>query len=222
MPRPRVLPPIKKLNPRAFIEEHSDLPESFPVEYTFSLKTTRPGVLDVNRTDTLRPRMHIYPNYILVPQPERTYNKVLKMVAEHFDQPADASDAEIEELAQDGVEISITDAVKLAKAIKTRSKNTWRDKTIEVVIEKVASHYDGRVLLRFRTANRRVDADGFFSTGAIGGPELTQAREEEIPTLWIISATATEASATVAGQKFMYPSFVIPEEFPKLFMFNRG
>ncbi len=208
---------------RTFIEQHKDqLPGSFPVEYTFDLRTTRPGVLDVNKTDTLRPGMHIYPNYVIVPQPERTYEKVLGMVREHFNQPEDATDTEVEQMARDGVEVSIEDAINLAKAIKTRSKNTWRDKTVSVVIEKVASHYNGRVLLRFRTANRRVDADGFFSTGAIGGPELEAARSAEIPTLWIISATATDRSAIAAGTKFMYPSFVIPEDFPSLFMFNRG
>lgn len=208
---------------RGFIDDHKhELPGAFPVEYTFNLRTTRPGVLDVKKTETLRPRMHIFPNYIIAPQPEATYNKVLDMVREHFDQPADATDAEVENLAQDGVEISTEDALKLVKAIKTRSKNTWRDKSIAVVVEKVASHYGGRVLLRFRRADRRVDADGFFSTGAIGGPELTAARDEAIPTLWIISAAARPGSIIPTGEKFMYPSFVIPENFPRLFMFNRG
>jgi len=207
---------------RAFIEAHKDqLPGSFPVEYTYNLRTTRPGVLDVGKTDTLRPRMHIFPNYIIAPQPERTYNKVMGMIREHFDQTT-GTDREVENLAQDGVEITTEDAIKLVKAIKTRSKNTWRDVSIAAVVKKVASHYDDRVLLRFRTADRRVDADGYFTSGAIGGPELAAARAEEIPTLWMISATATPASAIAAGTQFMYPTFVIPEHFPKLFMFNRG
>ena len=37
-----------------------------------------------------------------------------------------------------------------------------------------------------------------------------------------MSARTTDQSAVGGGLMFMYPSLVIPDDFPKLFMFNRG
>lgn len=207
---------------RTFIEAHkAQLPSSFPIEYTDVLRTTRPSVLDVNNMDTLRPRMHVFPNYIISPQKPKSYEKMLETLRSRFSLSAGA-ERELEGAAGGGIEITKEQAIELAKGSKTHSKNTWRDKSIAAVITKVAEHYGGRINLRFRTANRTVDADGFFSTGALSGPELNDARLATIPTLWIIAVTTRDGSAQGAGQKFMYPTFIIPENFPKLFMFNRG
>lgn len=76
--------------------------------------------------------------------------------------------------------------------------------------------------LRFRTASRTVRDGGFISTGTLSGDELRAARADNVPTLWIMSATTTEASEGGAGQKFMYPTFVIPEALGSLFIFSKS
>jgi hypothetical protein len=43
-----------------------------------------------------------------------------------------------------------------------------------------------------------------------------------LPTLWIMAARTTDRSAAGGGLAFMYPTLVIPDNFPRLFMFNRG
>lgn len=207
---------------RDFIEAHRvELPTTFPIEYTEVLRTTRPSVLDVNNTETLRPKMHIFPNYVKVPQGQAVYNRMLKLLRDHFGLTTE-TEQQIGVVARAGAEITTAQAIELAIGTKTRSKNSWRDRTIAAVITKVADHYGDRVMLRFRTADRTVDDQGFFSTGALSGPELTESRESLIPTLWVMSVTTRDGSAVGPGQKFMYPTLVIPESFPKLVMFNRG
>jgi hypothetical protein len=76
--------------------------------------------------------------------------------------------------------------------------------------------------LRFRTADRTVRENGFISTGTLSGDELTDARAAALPTLWIMAARTTDRSAVGGGLAFMYPTLVIPDNFPRLFMFNRG
>ncbi len=207
---------------RNFIDENKDtLPTTFPIEYTYNLRTTRPGVLDVNKTGTLRPSMHIYPNYVSIPQNQKSYQKTLGLLREHLGFTTETVQ-EISEVGKIGKIITKEQAIALVKPIKTLSQNTWQDKTIDVVIEKVANQFGGNVLLKFRTADRRVREGGFISTGTLSGAELSQARDnEQMPTLWIMSANTTGESA-IPGETFMYPTFVIPNNFPKLFLFNLG
>jgi hypothetical protein len=89
-------------------------------------------------------------------------------------------------------------------------------------MRKVAESFDNRIILRFRGAERLIREQGFISTGTLSGDELNAARIAEVPTLWIMAARTAEGSAGGAGQLFMYPTFVIPARFPRLFMFNRG
>jgi hypothetical protein len=207
---------------RDFIERHrTGLPATFPIEFTFNLRTTRPGVLDVGKIDTLRPGMHVFPNYIIIPQDARAYARVLSQLRAHFGS-SDGSPEEIEARARQGVEIDPAAAIALVVSIRTGSKNTWRDSTIAAVIRKVAEKFDDRIMLRFRTADRRVREEGFISTGTLSGDELRSARAADVPTLWMMAARTTEGSAEGAGQLFMYPTLVIPDRFPNLFMFNRG
>lgn len=207
---------------RGFIDQHRvDLPTTFPVEYAFNLRTTRPGVLDVGKIDTLRPGMQIFPNYIIIPQQCRAYEIVLEQLREHFNLPTGSPD-EIERRARQGVEIDTEAATALVAPIRTNSRNTWRDRTITAVIEKVAERFEDRIMLRFRTANRRIREGGLISTGTLSGDEVNTARLIAVPTLWIMAAQTTADSAVGAGLRFMYPTFVIPALFPSLFMFNRG
>jgi Z1 domain len=207
---------------RHFIEQHrNELPTTFPVEVAFNLRATRQGILEVGKIDTLQPGMHIYPNYIVIPQDRRAYARTFERLRELFRVP-EASPEEIEGVATRGVQIDPQTAAELVSPIRTASKNTWRDSTIADVMEKVADEFHNRITLRFRRAARTVRQGGFISTGTLSGDELRSARDAATPTLWIMAAQTAEGSAAGEGHPFLYPTFVIPARFPSLFIFNRG
>jgi hypothetical protein len=207
---------------RDYIERHQSMPATFPVEYTYGLRPTRPGVLDVKKIDTLLPGKQLFPNQIILPQSAASYGKVLDLLRGHFDLLVDIAPHEMERRGKGGVMIDVRRAVALVKPIKTGSRNIWRDSTIANVIAKVAEKFDGKVTLRMRTAERTIGADGFISTGMLFGGEVTAARQARVPTLWIVAAMTTAESEGGAGQLFVYPTFIIPDSYPTLFMFNRG
>lgn len=207
---------------RRFVEQHiSRLPTTFPVQVAFNLRATRQGVLEVGKIDTLQPGMHIYPNHIVVPQNARAYARVLEQIRTLLGLP-DGTPDEIERRASGGALISSDAAVALVVSIRTQSRNTWRDGTIADVMRKVAGAMRNQVTFRFRTADRTIRENGFISTGTLSGEELRVARAAVVPTLWIMSATTTPGSAPGGGHRFIYPTFVIPDAFPNVFMFNRG
>jgi len=204
---------------RIFIEQHKNLPATFPIEYTYGLRATRPGVLDVRKIDTVIPGKQIFPNYIVVPQSDRAYHKVLDALCQQFK----ADDIrELEKNGRQGVKIGYAAAAMLVKPIRTHSQNIWRDKTISEIIRRVAVKTGGKVMLKFRKAERTIGEDGFLSTGTLFGGDLAAAQKQNIPTLWVMSVRAMTGSAVGVGNRFMYPTFVVPGTFKKLFMYNRG
>jgi hypothetical protein len=203
---------------REYIERQGNMPATFPIEFRFDLRTTRTGVLDVNTTDTLLPGKQVYPNYVIVPQNAAAYAQVQAKLRAHFGDTASA----MKNKGRVGVLIPIDEALELVKLIKTKSQNTWRDATIDAVIERVAHEFGDQVMLKFRTADRLIREEGFMSTGTISGPEDQTAKAGNIPTLWIMEVKSAEKSFCGTGKKFMYPTFVIPNALPKLLMFNRG
>jgi hypothetical protein len=209
---------------RDYIEKYKGMPSTFPVEYSYGLRPTRPGVLDVKKIDTLLPGKQLFPNHIVLPQSQSVYRNVLDQLRGHFGLAGGTDPAAMETRGKAGVEIDVARAVALVKPIKTRSKNIWRDGTIADVIGKVCEKekYAGRLTLRMRTAERTIGPDGFISTGMLFGGEVTAARQATIPTLWIVAATTTPQSEGGGGQLFVYPTFIIPDNYPTLFMFNRG
>jgi hypothetical protein len=198
------------------------MPATFPVEYTYGLRPTRPGVLDVKKIDTLIPGKQLFPNHVVLPQPPTSYRKVLDLTREAFGISAGTAPDRMEDRGKAGVMIDVARAAALVKPIKTRSRNIWRDSTIANVIAKVAEKFGGQVMLRMRTAKRTIGAEGFISTGMLFGGEVTSARQANVPTLWIIATTTTAESEGGAGQLFAYPTFIIPDSYPTLFMFNRS
>ena len=77
-------------------------------------------------------------------------------------------------------------------------------------------------MLRTRIAERTIGADGFISTGILFGGEVQAAQAAAVPTLWIVAAITAAGSAAGGGHPFMYPTFIIPNRYPTLFMFNRS
>jgi len=203
---------------REYIEQHKDTPETFPIEFTFDLRTTRPGVLDVNTTDTLQPGKQVFPNYVIMPQDPKSYSKIEQQLSMHFGPPG----SPLESKGKLGAKISVAQAIDLLKPLKTKSENTWRDKTIRAVIERVAREFGNQIILKFRAAKRVVGEKGFISTGTLSGQEYDDAKKGAMPTLWIMAVETADGSFSGKGKRFMYPTFVIPDKLPKLLMFNRG
>jgi Z1 domain len=209
---------------RAYIERHAALPATFPVEYTSGLRATRLGVLDAKKIDTIVPGKQVFPNYIVLPQPDRVYEKALGLVRGHFGFTTESVD-DIVDKGRQGVMIDPMQAAALINPIKTRSRNIWRDNTIAEIIRRVSEKFGNQVMFRFRTAERTVGEDGFISTGMLfggAGGDLLVARAARVPTLWVMSVPTRAGSADGAGLKFMYPTLVVPDSYPTLFMFNRG
>lgn len=206
---------------RRYIERHAALPAQFPIEFTSGLRATRPGVLDAKKIDTIIPGKQIFPNYIVLPQASRAHERVLGLVRMHFGFTTESAEDMVNR-GRRGVDINPAAAAALVAPIKTRSRNIWRDNTIAEIIRRVSEKFDNQVTLRFRTADRRVDEEGFISTGMLFGGDLDAARAARIPTLWIFAATTRVGSAYGDGLEFMYPTFVVPNSYPTLFMFNRG
>ena len=132
---------------RACIEKYQLMPATFPVEYTYGLRPTRPGVLDVKKIDTLLPGKQLFPNYVILPQPAASYRKVLDLARETFGIPIGTALDWIENQGKIGVTIDIARAEALVKLIKTRSRNIWRYSTIADVIAKVAEKFGGQLML---------------------------------------------------------------------------
>lgn len=206
---------------REYINRYKSDPSTFPIEYGFGLRPTRVGVLDAKKIDTLNPGKQLYPNYILLPQKPLAYKKILKMLGEVY-RESSTDERRLSKAASAGVIINSDKAAAFVKLIKTHSRNTWRDQTIADAIKKVADKFGGKVLLRFRLAERTVQEGGFISTGTLSGDEARQGRDNKLPTLWIMSVTTKGGVSFKRGLKFMYPTLVIPKSLSALYMFNRG
>ncbi|MEX0650178.1 MAG: Z1 domain-containing protein [Candidatus Andersenbacteria bacterium] len=200
---------------RSFIEAHKDSPASFPIEQLQELRPTRPAVLDVNTIEILRPGMQIFPSPIKLPQPQRSYQKVANEIMEIFDVK------DLQSAIGKEAQINKEKATALLSMIKTGSGNTWRDKTIGVLLKKIDQHLGGIVNIRFREAERRIDSNRELGSGMLSGAEHAESREKDSPTLWLISATASDESVIeYQGELFIYPTLVVPNSLPKLFIFS--
>lgn len=205
---------------RDFIVKHSDsFPNSFPVELSNELKATRKSVLDVNTTDTVWPGMQIYPNYIKLPQPQRIHDTIMRMIAADLGLSTTDLNAMVTR-GRTGVIISALHAIDIVTRIQTKSKNSWQDKTISSVIQKLAQRLGQNVRLKFRRADRKVSGDGFLSSGTLSGQEQAEGRADSMPTLWIMSVTGRMDSGD--QETFAYPTIVIPDTMPQVFVFSKN
>lgn len=206
---------------RIFIEEHlDDRIDTFPVELSSGLKATRAGVLEVDNIETIRPGMQIYPNRIKLPQSARVHTEVMDKVGRYL--KADiSSKASLQSSGKSGTVISKTKAIEIIELIRTKSDNAWSDKTIRSVIDKLCQRLKSPILLKFRNAERKVEEDGTLSSGTISGREQDEGRALPMPTLWIMSVTATKDSLVGAGTTFAFPTIIVPSCLPKIFVFSR-
>ncbi len=212
---------------RDFISRHVDsYPNSFPVEISSSLRATRKGVLDINHTDIVWPGMQIFPNYLRLPQTKAALNTVVSLLAKEFGVQESSVLAETLKSLEsrgntDGVEISVAKAIEIVSHIKTQSKNSWHDGTIAAVINKLSQRLGQKVRLKFRRASRTVEENGGLSSGTLEGRVQAADRLKDHPTLWIMAVTAKADSESAPGETFMFPTIVVPNRLPQVFVFSK-
>jgi hypothetical protein len=204
---------------RGFIANHT-AGITYPVEFSNGLRATRKNVLNINTTETVWPGKQLYPNYIKLPQAKRTHDQVMQLVATELG--ASVGDIkDMESKGQKGATISPAKAIEIIKIIKTKSRNAWHDSTINEVIEKLADRLGQNIVLKFRTADRKIGEGGFLETGTISGTEFDQGKANNIPTLWIMSVKAKAGSVIAEGETFVYPTIIVPNSLPYVFVYNK-
>jgi len=209
---------------RNFIAKHTDSmsPASFPVEFSNGLQPTRKNVLDVNTTDIIWPGMQIYPNYMRLPQTLKTYKYVMSLVATSLGiNDWENNIKEMERKGKIGIIVTVNKAIQILLQIRTNSLSSWQDKTIEVVIKKIGQRLGGRIKLKFREAERTIGENGLLAQGTISGKEQRDSQLDSIPTLWIMSVTGKPESMIGANQTFAFPTIIVPNSMPSLFVFSK-
>jgi hypothetical protein len=125
---------------RTFIEQNvNSFPNAFPVEIADGLRATRKSVLDAKTMETIWPGQQIFPNYMNLPQSSKAYNKILRLVGGYFGVSDYTNIKKLEAAGKRGVTISTDQAIEIVSLIKTKSKNSWHDKTISDVLQKLVS-----------------------------------------------------------------------------------
>lgn len=204
---------------RNFLMKHLDA-QTFPVEFAQGLRPTRKSVLDVNSTEIVYEGMQIYPNYLKLPQSKTVYNSVMHHIKGLL---GTTNEEELQKKGKSGVIIPIEKAIEIVSHIRTKSQNVWHDKTIVDVLKKLDDKLDNGsgILLKFRRAKRTIEAGGLLSQGTISGKEQNDGRLNIRPTLWIMDVIGNADSATGSNEKFVYPTVIVPNSLPQVFVFSK-
>jgi hypothetical protein len=208
---------------RDYIENNrTSFPASFPVEFAAGLNPSRRSILNANTTEAIWPGMQIYPNYMRLPQAAKSYTEVMSIVAsalKELDWENDATGLNSKGVL--GVQVDHSTIENILKKIRSKSTNAWSDKTIPDVVEKLVQRLGNSFMLRYRTAERTIGDNGFLAQGTISGREQSEARALRMPTLWIMSVTGKPDSIYGAGETFVFPTLIVPDSLPRLFLFNK-
>jgi hypothetical protein len=207
---------------RAFIESHiSTSPSTFPIDTSLGLVPTRRNVLDAEAVETVVAGMQLFPNR-MKKQTAKSIKEIWSLLFRHF---GVRDKIGLNNKARTGsVTISIDDALDIVKLIKTRSESSWHDKSIADVLRKVSERLGKRVLLKYRPASRNVVDDGdagLISSGTLSGAEQNQGRAQANPTLWIMDVTPNTQQSLDKFGILMFPTVIVPNILPKVFLFSK-
>ncbi|MDB5162666.1 MAG: hypothetical protein JWN28_273 [Candidatus Saccharibacteria bacterium] len=184
------------------------------------LRPTRPNVLDADKVKVLYPGRAIYPNYPVYKKDEAdkvtaAVNKIMKQVAPEFlTSPKNSK------------KISLEDAQRLAKALKTHATNSWSDKHVSSYLKTFAQQLgDDTVMLEWRESDRKADdtVGGYIDNGVhFGGKngELNRWQKAKEPTLFIAKMKGAKLSKW-DDTSFYYPTIVGPESLNP-YIFNKS
>ncbi len=189
-----------------------------PVEIGEGLRSTRPGVLDMNQILAYTPGQHIYPGSPLV-----TYDSVDR----HMKVIALAKSMGAEFLPERGkhqpVAISFGEMSKLIAAapFDDDDEDTWDPKALQGLLKSLAPRFGGKGWLYTRQMQRKT-----FARGALGGAEVTRLGSLGEPVLCLFQDVGRAFKTNPHGgdpfdEEFSFPSLVLPDtEGMPAHMFN--
>lgn len=207
---------------RLFIEGHmNNDPNTFPVDTSIGLTPTRKGVLDVDTVEAIAPGMQVYPNRMRLPQTQKSMRSIRDLLFLHFKIKKGDRALLADRAKKGGVLISIDDANEILSLIKTSSTNSWHDRSIQAVLTKLSQRLGSKVLLKYRPAVRAIHEDGLISSGTLSGTEQNEGRGEQHTTLWIMDVTPRPRQGLPALSPFIFPTIVVPNRLPSVFVFSK-
>ncbi len=185
---------------------NSDSLSAVPIQVVGQLRATRYGVLDTGSVASLNGGSHVYPY-------EPPYNmaaKRLKLIGKLYHEifkddftqltnPKDESDRRY-------AKISVELAGQICRAFQ---QSDWNGTFLSQILEASWSE----VIFRFRPMNRsrrpnQTSTD--FPTGVISGDELKEARNSDLPTLFLFRQIVEHHAWN--NQNFWYPTLVFPSK----------
>ncbi len=177
----------------------------------FGLRPTRSNILDAKRVKVIYPGA-IYPNYPVYSREEvEPINKKVERLIGKI-----APEVLTEEKGEK--EISLADAQKLVKAMKTHATNAWSDKQVVNYLQTFALQLKKEdVLLRWRKSERNPKDNGYLEQGILFGGELNAGKSHSVPTLWIGKMKGDGWD----GVDFYYPTIISPQSLSP-FVFNNS
>jgi hypothetical protein len=206
---------------RGFIEQHVDDPKTFPIDTSIGLNPTRKGVLDAENVVAVVAGMQVYPNRMKLPQTARSIHTIWDLLFNAFN-ISDQDLVKLKTVGKEGVLISLSEAYQMLEIIKTRAQNTWNDRTIQTVLDKLYQRLGSRIRLKYRSADRTVLEDGSISSGTLSGKEQNDARLDEHTTLWIMDVTPKPFADAEKMPPFFFPTIVVPNKLPRVFIFTKA
>jgi hypothetical protein len=198
---------------RGQIESHPDW-DRYPVQAAKGLRISRLSVLDPRYVETYGPGDHVFPT--LRPYVERNDGPTTKRIAgavERLTGEAWKALCRIKSPPDRFFRIELSDLCELVRTIPVNAQDVsaWDPVSLDVVLQSISAECGSRGFLYTRPMQRRKRGrDGrerrTFGTGAASGPEVSLARAQSGPVLFLFK----EEGTYLDGQQFWYPSLVFP------------
>lgn len=191
-----------------------DVLDTLPVEVVGELRPTRYGVLDPSEIQTVRSGHHIYPTLPDFRASKATREAIERLLSGIFGvsdpvmEVASSSDRE--------VTVEIDRLVALVRAFDGEDES-WDTEGLCQVLQSTARR-SPHGYVRWRTMRRKGGKRPELSTGAASGTEVSRARSQPGPTLFVFRQE--ERNERWGDQPFWYPTLVFPSSMPNK-VYNR-
>lgn len=181
---------------------------SVPVQVIGKLRPTRHGVLDPGQMMTIRSGQHLYPQEPDLKMTDKRDREICRLL----NQAGIPDDWHAERQSSAG-ELSLDTFLELLALFRV---DEWNRRAIEQIVRPLCKESGPRLIVR--GMNRRPKAPA-LPTGAISGPELQGARNEQTPTFFVFRQR--KELPIFKERRFLYPTIVFPGSMPN-HVYNAG
>jgi len=181
-----------------------DVLRSISVQVVGNLRATRYGVLDTGSVVSLRSGAHVFPYEPPFDMPATRRKKIEKIYDDVFQNDFEQQTNAADESHHHSKMIPVALAGDLCRLFH---QSDWNGVALAEILDSTWTD----VRLRFRPMNRKRRAgqtETDLPTGALSGEELKQARDEELPTLFLFRQVAEYPAWK--NRRFWYPTLVFP------------